>query len=40
MFKCFHAGEYLWCKDNIVDVAKEIAKTTTFFKFQSILDLG
>ena len=30
IFNYFHAGEYLWCKDDIVDVAKAIAKTTTF----------
>lgn len=30
IFNYFHAGEYLWCKDDIVDVAKTIAKTTTF----------
>lgn len=30
IFNYFHAGEYLWRKDDIVDVAKAIAKTTTF----------
>lgn len=30
IFNSFRQGEYLWCKDDIVDVAKAIAKTTTF----------
>lgn len=30
IFNHFHGGEYLWCKDDMVDVAKDIAKTTTF----------
>lgn len=30
IFNYFHRGEYLWCKDEIVDVVKVIAKTRTF----------
>lgn len=30
IFNHFRGGEYLWCKDDVVDVAKVIADTTTF----------